>query len=196
MKGFEILAIAPYVGKVLHRIGYVLVSGALISFTASFLILLIPLGQLYYINFGTSVFEFSTLNRAYRGIFVLGVTGEHEKQSYNVKSNNFGGNLVEQLMFLILFLFVCLFSINMLIAVVTDKWSQSASKNLWIDRTNERLRMQVTLGLQYHQKKVTRNLHVFHLILRYIVKIFMGIFKRCYGSGKIHNFPLNITLYS
>jgi hypothetical protein len=27
---------------------------------------------------------------------------------------------------------------------------------------------------------------IFHLILRYIVKIFMGIFKRCYGSGKIH----------
>ena len=36
----------------------------------------------------------------------------------------------------------------MLIAVVTDKWAQSAEKTLWSRKTNERLRMQVTLGLQ------------------------------------------------
>merc|ERR1712072_1260303 len=66
MKGFEIFAIAPYAGKILLRIGFVLASQGVMVFTMSFLAMLIPLAQLYHINFGTAIAEFSNVYNAYR----------------------------------------------------------------------------------------------------------------------------------
>ncbi len=167
----------PHVGKIVLRIGVVLRSIAVVTFTGAFLVMLIPLALLYQMNYGNRFQAFSGLYNGYRNIFVLGVTGEHNAADFGPESELDGQNAIEQSIFIVVFIFVCLFSINMLIAVVTDKWSESGKRKLWVHTTNDRLRMQVTLGLLGRQLNWNSNFLL--KFSKYIVQNLMSLFGKC-----------------
>lgn len=191
LKVFEIMAFMPRFGKILLRVNYVLVSIGVVSFALAFLMMMIPVSLLYQVNFGSSSAEFSNFYNAYRSFFVLGVTGEHKETSYDITTNYQGQKVFEQVMFFILFFFVCLFSVNMLIAVVTDKWSLSANLRLWSLRTNQRLRMEVTSSLKNTGPSQKKGRCAGNKIenscfkcVRGIVRKVMNIAGFCYGHNK------------